>query len=120
MGKEPQDVPSKGSHWNCNKGQLTTNNFPTDKVAEIAHFLTHQDLDLLAITEAGLHGTRSRTMRTKPMNIHTINNALKIPGYSIILPDSWQYHDTERIFLYAEIALPSLSTTPTPTPETFQ
>ena len=87
-------------HWNCNKGLLNHLNFPTDKVSEIANFISSHNLDILAITEANLHGPKSRTMRANPVNIHTINNALRIPGYTIHLPDSWPEHQTARIIIY--------------------
>ena len=84
-------------------------NFPTDKVGEIALFITTHDLDILAISESNLHGVRSRVMRTNPVNIHCINNALRIPGYHIILPDSWQHHHTARIFLYVRDSITSVN-----------
>ena len=70
----------KVGHWNCNKGLLNPQNFPTDKVDEIALFITSHDLDILAISESNLHGIRSRVMRANPVNVHCINNALRIPG----------------------------------------
>ena len=87
-------------HLNCNKGLLNTLNFPIDKVDEIANLIHSQSLDILAITEANLHGPRSRTMRANPVNLNTINNALRIPGYKIYLSDTWVEHQTARIFCF--------------------
>ena len=87
-------------HWNCKKGLLNHLNFPTEKVSEIVNFISSHNLDILAITEANLHGPKSRIMKANPVNIHTIHNTLRIPGYTNHLPDSWAEHQTARIILY--------------------
>lgn len=92
-------------HWNCHKGLLNHLNFPTEKIDAIGNFIHSQNLDILAITEANLHGPRSRSMRANPVTINTINNALRIPGYKIHLPDTWAEHQTARIFLYVRDTL---------------
>lgn len=39
-------------------------------------------------------------MRANPINIHTINIALRIPEYKILLPESLSKHRTARIIVY--------------------
>ena len=86
--------------WNCRRGLLCKRNFPTEKVDNIATFLRKYNIDVLAISEAGLHGVKSRTIKKFPVTETMIRNALRIEGYEIILPESWYKHNTARIFLY--------------------
>ena len=87
-------------HWNCGKGLLDENNFGTEKVAEIQAFIDTNNLDILAVGESGLHGARSRTMKSYPVTEEIVMNALRIPGFDIILPQAWYNHETARIILY--------------------
>ena len=87
-------------NWNCGKGLLDENNFGTEKVGEIQAFIELNNLDILAVGESGLHRARSRTIKTYPATDEIIKNALRIPGFDIILPNSWSTHETARIILY--------------------
>ena len=46
--------------WNCRMGLLDENNHPTSKRHSIANFLSQYNIDILAVSEAYLHGNRSR------------------------------------------------------------
>ena len=100
-------------YWNCGKGLLDSNNFATSKLAEIETFINQHDLDVCTIAEAGLHGRRSQTMRAFPATTTIIHNALRIPGFSIILPKSWEQHHTARIYMYVKDSLVIKSVTTT-------
>ena len=49
-GNRPSRSALKVGHWNCNKGLLNALNFPTDKIHEIANFISMYDLDMLAVS----------------------------------------------------------------------
>ena len=74
--------------------------FDTTKISEAEAFINENDLDILAVAEAGLHGPRSRIIRTNPLTTDSIERELRIPGFRILLPESWYIHDTARIFMY--------------------
>ena len=99
-GNRPGRIGLSVASWNCRKGLLDKNNHPTDKIHAIATFLKDEKIDILSVSEAGIHGGRSRTLRAYPATTTIINNALRIPGYTIILPDSWTKYETARIYLY--------------------
>ena len=101
-GNRTGKVTIATGYWNCARGLLDSNNNPTPKLDEIELFLDTHKLDILAIAEAGLHGSRSRTVRARPVTTNCIMTALHIPGFSIILPKSWVQHDTARLFLYVK------------------
>ena len=52
------------------------------------------------MTEADLHGLRSRITRRKNYSTQDLLEKLYIPGYSITLPDSWKLHDQARLIVY--------------------
>lgn len=92
-------------YWNWAKGLLDGNNIATPKLDEIELFINSHQLDILDIAEAGLHGVRSRTVRALPVSTNSILTALRIPGFTIILPESWEQHNTARIFMYVKDTL---------------
>ena len=99
-GNRPGRTGISVASWNCRKGLLDKNNHPTDKLHAIATFLLDSKIDVLAVCEAGLHGAKSRILRSYPVTQTIITNALRVPGYSIILPDSWTVYETARIYMY--------------------
>lgn len=86
--------------WNCNRGLLDHLSLATPKLAEIQNLMLTHNIDIMALNEAGIHGKRSQIVRATPMTTISINRELAVPGYKIILPDSWTQHDTARIMVY--------------------
>ena len=90
----------KACSWNCNRGLLDEHGHATAKVAEINNFLLSHSVNLMAVIEAGIHGANSLTIRRTPMTDTSIHRELSIPGYKILLPDTWHAYGTARILLY--------------------
>ena len=86
--------------WNCRKGLTNSENLPTEKIVDVKEFLESNDLQLLCLIEADLHGVTSRVRRVKPLTGREIEKNLKIENYKIILPQSWQHHGQARVLLY--------------------
>ena len=86
--------------WNCRKGLTNRENLPTAKIVDVKDFLMTNDLQLLCLIEADLHGVTSRVRRVKPITGKEIEESLKIENYKIILPQSWQVHGQARVVLY--------------------
>ena len=86
--------------WNCRKGLTNSENLPTEKIVDVKEFLESNDLQLLCLIEADLHGATSRVRRVKPLTGKEIEKNLKIENYKIILPQSWQHHGQARVLLY--------------------
>ena len=86
--------------WNCRRGLLDCENDASHKLAEIKQFLSQQDLHILCVIEADLHGPSSRTRRINPISKSKILSSLKIDGYDIILPKTWEAHGQARILVY--------------------
>ena len=63
------------------------------------------DLDILAVSECSLHGLKSRIIRVFPITSEGITNALRIPGFEILLPQSWACHEMARIMLYVKSSI---------------
>ena len=70
-------------------GLLDEQNQPTPKIEDIQTFLEHHGVDVLALIEPELHGPHSRTFRRNPVSEQNLKQALFIPGYDILLPDTW-------------------------------
>ena len=102
----------KSCTWNCNRGLLDSKGRATDKVSEIHQFMLANMIDIMALNEAGIHGPRSHTIRATPMSDTSLHRELALPGYRILLLESWSKHDTARIMVYvrAEINTSTIQT----------
>ena len=63
-------------------------------------FLSTNDLRILCLIEADLHGVTSRVRRIKPITRRKIEENLKVENYKTLLPQSWQVHGQARVLLY--------------------
>ena len=88
------------SAWNCRRGLLDKDNEATEKLLEIEQYIEENKLHALCIIESDLHSATSRVKRNNPANTETIHARLRIEGFSIILPDTWDSHGQARIMLY--------------------
>ena len=86
--------------WNCRKGLINKENSPTTKIVDVKDFLSANDLQILCLIEADLHGITSRVKRIKPITSREIEENLKVENYKTLLPQSWQAHGQARILLY--------------------
>ena len=55
---------------------------------------------MLGIRKAALHGERSRVKRLCPTTLPAINHHLKIPGYYVVLSETWAKHGQTRLLVY--------------------
>jgi hypothetical protein len=86
--------------WNCRKDLTNSENLPTEKIEDVKEFLGSNNLQLLFIIEADLHGVPLRVRRAKPITSKEIENTLKIENNKRILPKSWQVHGQAGVLLY--------------------
>ena len=86
--------------WNCRRGLLTHGGAPSTKVTDIQLYIQKHQLEVFGIIESDLHGANSRHHRVRPLTTIDINQKLKIEGYNILLPQSWQSHAQARIIVY--------------------
>ena len=86
--------------WNCRKGLVDRENLPTAKMKDVKDFLGSNDLQVMCLIEADLHGMTSRIRRVNPITAKKIEENLKVENYRIVLPQSWQAPGQARILLY--------------------
>ena len=82
--------------WNCGRGLLPR----SCKVKEIEHFIVKHKPHTFGIIEADIHGLGSNQNRAKKYSTQEVMEALKIDGYDIELPTSWQSHGQARLVVY--------------------
>ena len=87
--------------WNCRRGLLNSDKTSTTKMVEVRQFIESKNLHLLCLVESDLHSQFSRIMKTNPVNTEDINKALRVPGYKILLPKSWNIHGQARVLVFA-------------------
>ena len=88
--------------WNCRKGLVKSNKSPSTKMTDIQSYLENHQLDLFGIVESDLHAATSRIYRANPLSTMDINSNLQIPGYRIILPQSWYTHGQARVIIFTK------------------
>ena len=95
----------KAAAWNCRRGLIKSDGSPGAKMTDIKLYLQKHDLDLFGIIESDLHGNSSRVYRAHPLSTCDILQKLQVPGYTIILPQSWYNHGQARLILFIKEGL---------------
>ena len=86
--------------WNCRKGILTSDNQPRDKIIELEDYINSNEIYVLTINEADLHGHNSRVIRSTPIDDDTIDMNLNIEGFKLWMPTQWSKHNQARTIMY--------------------
>lgn len=91
----------KLASWNCNRGLLrNVDEIDSDKLVDIKLFIEEHKPHLLGIIETDLHGPNSRNLRKRSYEIDEIQDKLKIEGYKLEMPATWNAHDQTRLIVY--------------------
>ena len=64
--------------WNCRKGLVDRKNLPTAKINDVKDFLRTNDLQVMCLIEADLHGMTSRIRSVNPITAKKIEENLKV------------------------------------------
>ena len=83
--------------WNCGRGLLSEDG--QAKITEVQQFIDQKRPHCFGIIESDLFGVNSDKNRKK-YTTSEINEKLKIDGYSLELPFSWNIHGQARILCY--------------------
>ena len=62
-------------------------------------------MDVCGIIEADLHSATSRTFRRQPLQTSSLLDNLEIPGFTILLPRTWDLHGQARLVLFVRQGL---------------
>ena len=83
--------------WNCGRGLLSNN---SSKLIEIKQYIEKHKPHTFGIIESDLHGLNSRANRANKYSTAEVKEALKIDGYEIELPSTWETHGQARLIAY--------------------
>ena len=70
-------------------GLLGAEGLAADKLEEVANFIHQHNLHILGVSEAALHGHAFRIRRLFITSSSAIKHNLAIPGFNIVLPETW-------------------------------
>ena len=83
--------------WNCGRG-LIQEGFST-KFQEVKHFLQTKKPHCFGVIESDLFSHQSQTSRVK-YTTAALKEILKVDGYKIEFPTSWEVHGQARLIYY--------------------
>ena len=90
----------KLAFWNCRKGLIDKLDHDTPKLIDIKRFVEKHQPHIFGIIESNLHSANSRVNRKTIVTKKEIEEKLKIDGYRIELPDTWNNFGQARILVY--------------------
>ena len=70
-----------------------------------------ENADIFGLIETNLHGFGSRIIRAKPISEQEIRSQLGIPGYDLILPETWKFFSQARLIVFIKSSIPYKLTT---------
>ena len=86
-------------------GLLEADGSASEKLEEIINFTEQNNLHVLGITEAALHWAKSRVRRQFPATLPSLKYHLRVPGYTLLLPDTWEKHSQARLVVFVKESL---------------
>ena len=86
--------------WNCGRGLMSNNGIKSVKVTDIKLFIQNYNPGCFGIIESDIHGPNSTSNRTTTFTKDDILDQLQIQGYSIFLPDTWDYYSQARLVVF--------------------
>ena len=84
--------------WNCNRGLLTDEQ--PNKLSEVKEIINSRKPHCLGIIEADLHGPNSQANRVTKYTAGELREKLKIDGYRLEFPRSWDVYGQARLVCY--------------------
>ena len=90
----------KLASWNCNRALLKAGDCDSEKFTEIKLFIEKHKPHLFCVIESDLHGPKSNKNRVAKFTTNEIHEKLKVDGYSVVLPDTWEAHDQARLLVF--------------------
>ena len=90
--------------WNCDRGVLAKN-----KLDDIKQAVSKHKPEVFGVSEVNFKRDESNLDEDKLNNFSTsqLKEKINIPGYKIILPDSWEQHGVARVLVYVKEDLKS-------------
>ena len=88
------------AYWNCNRGLLKSGDNNSEKFTEIKLFIEEKQPHLFCIAETDIHGNRSNKNRVVNFKTQEIHEKLKVEGYSVVLPETWEAYGQARILVF--------------------
>ena len=72
------------------------------KLSEVKHFIATHKPHVMGIFESDIHSSKSRVQRNDHFNTYEVLTKLKIEGYHLELPDSWETFGQARVIAYVQ------------------
>ena len=93
-----KNVGYKYFSWNCDRGLISKH-----KIEDVRVFAARHKPHFLSISEVDLkrNENNKNENNTNELSTDQVHDILKVEGYRIILPHSWETHNRERIIVYA-------------------
>ena len=91
-------VGYKLAMWNCSRG-LVQDGF-SNKLVEIKQFIELKKRHCFAVIEANIYGLQCQKERHRKYSTAEIKEKLKIDGYKIEFPATWDTHGQARLICY--------------------
>ena len=90
----------KLSLWNCRRKLLDQSNRDTNKFIDIKNFVEKNKPHVLSIIESDLFSTSSQSQRRFKLTSEEVTERLKIEGYKLVLPDTWEAFGQARVLAF--------------------
>ena len=88
------------SFWNCRKKLLNHHSNETSKFVDVKCFIQKHKPHVFGLIESDLHSPLSNCIRKNKFSTEEVIDKLKIDGYSLVFPDTWNHFGQARIVAY--------------------
>ena len=89
----------KISFWNCRRKLLNSETYETNKFVDVKCFIQKYKPHVMGIIESDIYSPTYMGKRSKFTTLE-VRSKLKIEGYSLVFPESWNQHGQARIVAF--------------------
>ena len=90
--------------WNCGRG-LVRGDSAGSKFQDVKLYVQAKSPHVMGVIEADIHSIKSSVPRVYRHTTATLKSVLDIPGYSLVLPPSWEAHGQARLLVWSAMIL---------------
>ena len=88
--------------WNCRKKLISESNFDTHKLTDIKSYFSKHNPHVFGVVESNIFGHNYINNSKKKFSTEEVTQKLRIEGYKILFPATWNAHGLARIIVYVK------------------
>ena len=102
LGNRNKKLGYKITFWNCRRKLVNHTNDDTNKLVDIKLFISKHQPHVFGVVESDLYSPASAANRSLKLTRNELFEKLRIEGYDIALPCTWEHYGQARVLVFVK------------------